>query len=69
MRIFNAIWLDNHLDPVVESFKDFNEAVAHVKQDLKNYKYSLNTEREEVDYYFARIEDIVEVEIVATEVR
>ena len=73
MKIFNVIWLDNHLEPTVQSFYTFEDALKSVKSDLCNYErqYScgLDIDDTQKNYYFARIEDVIEVEIIATEVQ
>lgn len=68
MKIYNAIWLDNRVEPSAESFYNFEDAIKSVKADLSNYKYKLDTENINEDHYFARIEDVVEVEIIGTEI-
>lgn len=72
MKIYNALWIDGEF-PFVQSFYKFEDALASVDSDIKKYEkhygFMLETSRQEEDSYFARMEDVFEVEIVGTVVR
>jgi hypothetical protein len=70
--VYNVIWLDNHVEPSVQSFTTFQSALNSVTLDINSYvsRYRFEPDvvnNNEVDeHFFARMEDVFEVEIVKT---
>ena len=70
MKIFNVIWLDyDNVEPYVQSFYNFEDAKASVESELKNYPFEVDTFRLEENHLFARINDVIDVEIIGAEIK
>jgi len=71
MKIYNVIWVVDLGEPKVESYAKFKDALADVKSVIKAYKnrFELSAySRQEEDWFYANMPDLLEVEIVKTKV-
>jgi len=71
MKIYNVIWVVDLGEPKVESYAKFKDALAAVNSTIKAYedRYDAITySRQEEDWFYANMPDLLEVEIVKTKV-